>query len=149
MQNEYKLLTYNIMRINQLLLSALLALCGIGTATAQNVVQTMYLDFGVNDIESRGHTTNGADANGHYWTNVKTPEGNYVYPGTSFDIVNSKNASTGYSVFVNTRFMSNGRTGGGGLLAPKAELLGDLAVETATEDYIFVESFQNFNFISS
>lgn len=148
MQNEYKLLTYNIMRINQLLLSALLALCGIGTATAQNVVQTMYLDFGVNDIESRGHTTNGADANGHYWTNVKTPEGNYVYPGTSFDIVNSKNASTGYSVFVNTRFMSNGRTGGGGLLAPKAELLGDLAVETATEDYIFVESFQNFNFIT-
>lgn len=136
------------MRLNRFFLFALMALCGMCTASGQNVVQTMYLDFGQDDVESRGHTTKGADTNGHYWTNVTTSSNNYSFPGTSYDIVNSQNEATGYSVFVNTRFMSNGRSGGGGLMSPSADLLGDLAVETATEDYFFVESFQYFNFIT-
>lgn len=36
-------------------------------------------------------------------------------------------------------FRSNGRLNGG-LLNPDVALLGDLAIETATEDYIFIEN---------
>lgn len=115
---------------------------------AQNTTQTMYIDFGEPDNDSRGHQTTGADANGNYWTNVKSSGNNYLYPNTSFDVVNSRNEPTGYSVFINTRFMTNGLSGGGGLISPSAGLLGDLAVATATEDYIFLESFQNYNFIT-
>lgn len=127
---------------------ALLMLSCVNFVSAQTTVQTMYIDFGEPDNASRGHQTVGADINGHYWTNVKSSGNNYLYPNTSFDIVNSQNEPTGYSVFINTRFMTNGRSGGGGLLSPSADLLGDLAVATATEDYIFLESFQNYNYIT-
>ena len=136
------------MRKKQFFFGALFALFSLGSASAQNVVQTIYVDFGEPDKDSRGHITSGVDAYGHYWTNVKSSGNNYAYPGISFDIVNSNNDDTGYSILLNTRFMSNGRTGGGGLLSPSSELIGDLAVETATEDYFFLESFQNYNFMT-
>lgn len=117
-------------------------------AGAQTVHQTMYIDFGEPDNPSRGQTTEGADLNGNYWTNVFSSGNNYIYPGTTFAIVNSSGEPTGYEVLINVRFMSNGKSGGGGLTEPSAELLGDLAVATATEDYLFMESFQNYNIIS-
>ena len=79
---------------------------------------------------------------------VKSSGNNYLYPGVTVPIVDSENNETGYDILVNTRFMSNGTAAAGGLTAPKAEYLGDLAVETATYDYLFVEGFQNFNFFT-
>lgn len=112
---------------------------------AQTVTQTMYVDFGADNDTNRGMYTTGADAQGHYWTNVHPSGGIYIYPGTSFAIVNAANADTGYSLFFNVRFTTNGKTGGGGLLSPSADLLGDLAVASATEDYCFLESASSIN----
>ena len=108
----------------------------------------MYLDFGESNNASRGMMTDGADANGHYWTNVRSTGGIYIYPGTSFQLVNAQNESTGYSVYINVRFTTNGKSGGGGLLSPSASLLGDLAIGTATEDYMFLESWQHHSFVT-
>lgn len=117
-------------------------------ATAQTVTQTMYLDFGESNNSSRGMKTEGQDANGHYWNNISSVGGIYIYPGTSFSLVNADNAATGYQLFVNVRFTTNGKSGGGGLLSPSASLLEDLAVASATEDYVFLESWQHHNFIT-
>ena len=128
------------------ILSALVALVfGAVTLSAQTVTQTMYLDFGYNNSSSKGMQTSDADANGNYWTNIYS-EGTdkYVFPGTTFSVVNSKNQDTGYTVFINTRFSANGKSGGGGLLSPSADLLGDLAVASATEDYLYTEGHQNY-----
>ena len=61
--------------------------------------------------------------------------------------MDAANVPTGYDILVNTRFMTNGKSAGG-LMNPSAERLGDLAVETATEDYLFVEDFQDYNFFT-
>ena len=54
---------------------------------AQNTTQTMYIDFGEPDNDSRGHQTTGADANGNYWTNVKS-SGNEVPSATTVRLIN-------------------------------------------------------------
>lgn len=80
---------------------------------AQTVTQTIYVDFGADNDASRGMQTTGADINGNYWTNVHctgTGDANkYIYPGITFDIVNSDNQSTGYQIGVNVRFSTNGK----------------------------------------
>ena len=108
---------------------------------AQNVEQTFYIDFGESNNSSRGMMTEGADKNGHYWNNIRSTGGIYIYPGTTFNLINSDNQSSNLKLFVNVRFTTNGKSGGGGLLSPSDDLLGDLAVATATEDYIFLESW--------
>lgn len=128
------------------LIAAFASLAAVA-AQAETVGRTIYMDFG-EVTPSRGGTTEGADSNGHYWTNIKTSGNNYTYPGTVYQLVDSENNPTGYDLLVNTRFMSNGTTAAGGLVKPKAEYLGDLAVESATYDYIFVETFQDFNFFT-
>ena len=126
-------------------LSVLMSWLAMVTLNAQTVTQTMYIDFGANNNASRGMLTTGADSNGNYWTNVHCgSSSNYIFPGTVFDVVNSSNDNTGYRVVVNVRFTTNGKSGGGGLLNPSADLLGDLAVASATEDYIFPESHQDY-----
>lgn len=125
----------------------LLAALGVSaTATAENVSRTFFIDFG--DVQpERGRVTEGADENGNWWNNVKSSGNNYVYPGTKVDLVTSANEATDCSIMVNVRFMTNGRSAGG-LMTPSAEKLGDLAVATATEDYLFVEDFQDYNFFT-
>lgn len=118
------------------------------SAAAQTVDKTFYVDFGEPGNDARGHQTTGADANGHYWTNVVSSGNNYLYPGVSFPLIASDNTATSAAILVNTRFMSNGMAGGGGLTAPSAALLGDLAIATATQDYLFMEGFQDYNFIT-
>ena len=119
---------------------------------AQTVTQTIYVDFGADNDASRGMQTTGADINGNYWTNVHctgTGDANkYIYPGTTFDIVNSDNQSTGYQIGVNVRFSTNGKSGGGGLVSPDANLIGDLAIASATEDYAFPEAHQDYVYIT-
>lgn len=121
---------------------------------AQTVTQTLYFDFGgpttelKNPENKRGDLTEGADQNGHYWNNVCTNGYWYLYPNTVFTLVNADNEPTGFDLLVNARFMSNGTAAAGGLVNPSADALGDLAVATATEDYIFMEAFQHHNFIT-
>lgn len=136
------------MQKKELFLGLLSLVLGLNILNAQTVTQTLYVDFGEPNVSSRGRLTEGVDAYGHYWTNVKSSGNNYAYPNTSFAVVNSDNRETGFEIFLNTRFMTNGRGGGGGLTSPSHDLLADLAVETATEDYFFLESFQNYCFMT-
>lgn len=123
--------------------------CG---SSAQELSQTLYFDFGT-VTPSQGTVTEGADANGHFWNNItnNTSGNKYAAKGTVYEgLVNSDNAATGFTLTLNSRFSTNGKSGGGGLLDPNPELLGDMAVASATEDYFFIESSEdNSNFTIS
>ncbi len=116
-------------------------------ANAQTVDQTFYVDFGENNVASRGNLTTGADANGNHWTNVYSSPSERCYP-KDWQLVNNNNEASEYILQLGTYFHTNGMSGGGGLQSPSASLLGDLAVATATQDYIHVESFQDYNVIN-
>ena len=110
------------------------------------LVQTLYFDFGSVGGENRGSQTESPDENGHYWNNIYNNDGTYVAINSVFkDFVNSEGTSVDYKLTLNTRFSTNGGSGGGGLLTPDAELLKDFAVSTATEDYFYIESGENGN----
>lgn len=120
----------------------------MGLATgAQTVEQTFYVDFGEKNVSSRGNLTTGADVNGHYWNNVYSQPSERLYP-TDWKLVNADNTATGLVLKVGTYFHTNGMSGGGGLTNPAVELLGDLAIATATQDYIHVETTQDYNVLT-
>ena len=106
------------------------------------VVQTLYFDFGSNGTNAaRGSQTVNPDANGNNWNNIVNNSGNYASAGTVYSpLVNSKNDPTAYSLTLDSRFTTNGASGGGGLLEPQEGNLKDLAVASATEDYFFIEA---------
>ncbi|WP_455971423.1 GDSL-type esterase/lipase family protein [Bacteroides congonensis] len=107
------------------------------------LVQTLYFDFG-SQTDGRGSMTEGPDANNHYWNNITNNDGNYAAINTVYSsLVNSENTSVTYELTLNSRFSTNGQSGGGGLLEPQEELLKDFAVASATEDYFFIESGEN------
>jgi hypothetical protein len=96
------------------------------------------IDFGPSNDDD-GRATAGPDVNGNYWNSWRPYPGNHpipngeIYQGT---IVDTNNNATNIGLIMTNSFDSNGRVNGG-LLSPDAELLGDLAVPTATEDYWF------------
>lgn len=109
------------------------------------LVQTLYFDFGSDGSKpERGSQTVNPDANNHYWNNITNNDGNYAAINTVYSsLVNSENTSVTYELTLNSRFSTNGQSGGGGLLEPQEELLKDFAVASATEDYFFIESGEN------
>lgn len=113
------------------------------TGFAATDVQSFYFDFGPNNVANRGNltATDKADANGHFWNNIHSTNGNNVTAGSEFKaIINAQGTqATNVAVTVNGQFNTNGLSGGGGLLDPSADLLGDLAVATATQDYMFLD----------
>lgn len=131
-------------RLIALLLSAF-ALTG---ANAQTVRQTMYIDLGENNVAGRGSMTEGADVNGHYWNNVTSVGSTLNWcVGTTTALVNAANKPTGYQLVMSSLFKTNGMSGGGGLQQPSKELLGDMAVATATQDYVFMEYYVDNNVV--
>lgn len=120
-------------------------------ASAQTVTRSFYFDFGMNG-SSRGELTVSPDANGHYWNNIgdqgvtsNRPSTDYVY-----NLVDAANAATTLTVqLADTKFTANGMSGGGGLLTPDVAQLGDLAVATATEDYLFASNSEHCSMLIS
>lgn len=113
--------------------------------SAQTLDQTFYFDFG-SITAAQGDKTEGADSNGNYWNNItnNTAGNKYAAAGTVYDsFVNSANEPSQMTITLNSRFSTNGKSNGGGLLNPDANKLGDLAVATATEDYFFIEKSEN------
>ena len=108
--------------------------------------QTYYIDFGETDNDSRGHQTLGADANGHYWTNAYAMPTEKMYP-KSYNLTNAQGQLTARYMIIGNYFHTNGMSGGGGLESPSAALLGDLAIATATQDYIHMEGSQDYSVI--
>lgn len=58
--------------------------------------------------------------------------------GTEYSLVNSYNQPVDYKMHLTTGFLSNGIKNGG-LLEPDTELLGDFAINTATQDYFLLK----------
>lgn len=114
--------------------SALVLLTAASHAGASGTIR---IDFGRSDT-TNGSTTQSPDPNGRYWNNIASPATAVPNGWAYANLVNTSNARTGIGVtFLGTNWQSNGRNNGG-LLAPQASLLGELAVATATEDYYFV-----------
>ncbi len=118
-----------------LILAAAVVLALAGAAPAQLRV---LIDFGPAD-DINGRATASPDVNGNYWNNWRPlPGGNAIPNGETYQgtIIDTSNHSTTIGLVMTNSFDSNGRNNGG-LLAPDAGLLGDFAINTATEDYWF------------
>ena len=110
-----------------------------------------YVDFGKNNGGLDGSPTASPDVNGNYWNNMysngdaQTTES----AGMKLNIVFSDNTASAYVLETGTTFQFNG-VRNGGLLDPNPALLGDLAISTATQDYMFAAAngslyFKNLN----
>ena len=135
------------MKVKQTLLTLALLAGGLNTG-AQTVERSFYIDYGQNNVVNQGYKTVGADKNGHYWNNIfgkGTSAPDKAYPKT-ISLVASDNTATDYQLQLSSRFSTNGYTNGG-LQNPSAALLGDLAIESATQDYIFLEGNQDYGVI--
>ena len=135
------------MKARQTLLT-LAILAGGLNAGAQTLERSFYIDYGQNNVPNQGFKTRGADKNGHYWNNIcgkGTASPDKAYPQT-INLVASDNTTTDYCLQLASRFSTNGYTNGG-LQKPSAALLGDLAIESATQDYIFMEGNQDYGVI--
>lgn len=113
------------------LLFLIALLFGIFTVNGQSVSQQLFIDFGPNDV-TNGNITINPDANGNYWNNPTLAGVN-----SSLSLINTANAATGFTLSVaTTGFTTNGILNGG-LLAPDATKLGNMAIATATQDYFY------------
>lgn len=89
-----------------------------------------YVDFG----PAAGATI--SPSLGNYWNNVTAPE----VSANSVKLKSAKNNESDYGIQIIRKFVSNVNTG---LLEPNAELLGDMAVSSATSDYFYVDGSAN------
>lgn len=114
------------------LLMYCLAFAQTSTTDKGSLKQTVYIDFGKNN-EVDGKITTGPDRNGHYWNNAIEPD-----YGKTLLLINAANGETGFVMEITKKFSANGIKNGGLLECDKA-LLGDFAVNTATQDYFYIE----------
>ena len=100
---------------------------------------TYLIDFGRNN-GTDGNITTGPDANGRYWNNMQSPTTDTTGYRLIGGMVNSTNGASAISTEIIGMWQANGRLNGGlfGTNGPQSALLGDLAIETATEDYYFL-----------
>lgn len=132
------------------ILPLLIAIAAV-TVNAETVERSFYFDFGM-DGGTRGEITTSPDANGNYWNNIGNQEVTSNKPSLSYiySLVTAENAATALTLQLSgTKFTANGINTGGGFLTPDAELLGDLAIATATEDYLFASNSEHCSMIIS
>ncbi|HEX7653646.1 MAG TPA: hypothetical protein VF607_09075, partial [Verrucomicrobiae bacterium] len=99
---------------------------------------SVLIDFGRHDNGVNGDITVSPDANGNYWNNFGTSAGTVPQFAAATNLVTVNNTPVTLGVTVlSTTFQANGIQNGG-LTTPDAALLGDFAIPTATEDYLFV-----------
>jgi uncharacterized protein YjdB len=108
--------------------------CAVTVTDAVSAATTIYVDFGPNDV-TNGNITPSPDVNGNYWNNVT----NTSASSTAVNLVDNKNLSTGAYLTITSGFSSNGIQNGG-LLSPSSSLLGDFAINSATQDYFFTQT---------
>ena len=102
--------------------------------------QTFLVDLGRSN-GTDGNTTTSPDANGSYWNNVSSPNQGIVATDlVRSNLVTIANGASSVAVQLFGGWQSNGRLNGGlfGTNGPQSSLLGDLAIETATEDYYYL-----------
>ena len=130
-------------KITKMLIAILASLAG--SALAQTEERVFYIDFGQNNVPNQGYLTN-TDANGNNWNNLHgkgTAAPDKAYALTQTTLVSADGANSDIVLQAGTTFSTNGYSNGG-LQSPKKTLLGDLAIQTATQDYIFMEGSQDY-----
>ncbi len=100
--------------------------------------EKLFFDFGPSDMAT-GDPTITPDGNGNHWNNWHlTNGGGTINSGEHLaNLVSSTGTNTGIRMTITGGFECNGKASFGGLFSPQAGLLGELAVETATEDFFF------------
>jgi hypothetical protein len=114
------------------------AMIGCMPASALDTT-TWLIDLGRNN-GTDGSATTSPDANGNHWNNIQSATQATTGNRTANNLVNTTNGASTISVELTGDWQSNGRLNGGlfGTNGPGSSLLGDLAIETATEDYYFL-----------
>ncbi|MES2477061.1 MAG: GDSL-type esterase/lipase family protein [Verrucomicrobiota bacterium] len=110
----------------------------VANPAALTAGEKLFFDFGPSDVTT-GDPTTAVDANGNSWNNwYLTNGGITINSGEHLsNLVRSSGSSTGISMTMTGGFLCNGKAPFGGLFAPQSGLLGELAVETATEDFFY------------
>ena len=94
----------------------------------------LYIDLGPND-GTNGNATASPDVNGNRWNNLT--DGSTT--ASTVELKDYTGKITKAYVNVTKSFFTNGIQHGG-LLAPSSALLGEYAINTATQDYFFVDN---------
>jgi hypothetical protein len=105
--------------------------------------QSYLIDFGRNDSGVNGQPTASPDVNGNYWNNMGLSSD--AQP-LNYGIENLVSTTGDLSTITLTTITSTWRANGilnGGLPNPNPALLGDFAVGTATEDYFYIQDFND------
>lgn len=131
--------------LNAMMIEEVAATNAPAVATTQEV---FLVDFGRHDGVN-GNATVSPDANGAYWNNIsgRSSDGAVTSGTKTVNMVTTTNGSSSVGIEVTSgTFLSNGRNNGGLFqpYGPTNALLGELAVETATEDYFFTSGTDSF-----
>lgn len=96
------------------------------------------IDFGRND-STNGSRTVSPDNEGNYWNNISSDSQSTPVDQSLGNLVTMDSDITTIGVTLSTNWQANGRLSGGlfGTNGPSRNLIGDLAVETATEDFYY------------
>lgn len=97
----------------------------------------LLFDFGPSNPEDGDHVVS-PDGNGNYWNNWHAATGGVeINAGEHIsNLVDATGTPTGVNLTITGGFLANGKLNGG-LFAPNGALLGNLAVEAASQDYFF------------
>jgi len=100
---------------------------------------TWLLDLGRSNTTD-GSPTTSPDVNGNHWNNIQSLTQATTGNRTAVNLVNTTNGASTVSVEMIGDWQANGRNNGGlfGTNGPQSLLLGDMAIETATEDYYYL-----------
>jgi hypothetical protein len=113
------------------------------------VERSFFIDFGKNNDGLDGQRTIRFDEHGNYWNNVYSNGDNWTVGASdgsgNIDLYDAAGDLTDFrlEMMSEVRFngVRNGALGGNDSPnEPKAELLGDLAIKTATFDYLYIEN---------
>ncbi|WP_052184107.1 Ig-like domain-containing protein [Psychroserpens sp. Hel_I_66] len=105
---------------------------GLGVS-AQNLEQSATIDFGPTG-GTNGAVTASPDSNGNYWNNATSGT-----LGTSISLVNTLNAASGFTMEVTDSFIVNNSVNYGPTTTDASQL-GDLSIQSATQDYFYLET---------
>jgi lysophospholipase L1-like esterase len=123
--------------MKRILLLSICIMFGLTKLNAQTLAKKIYVDFGPTG-GTNAAITPSPDANGFYWNNATNAS-----VGSVTALIDDKNAATGYNMTVTDDFTVNTTTNFGPNGTTQANL-GDLAVDTATRDYFYLDSANGF-----
>jgi hypothetical protein len=123
--------------MKKILLLSISVMFGFAGLNAQTLEKKIFVDFGPTG-GTNAAITPSPDTNGNYWNNFTS-----ATLGSVSSLVDEKNAVTGFNMTITDDFTINQSTNYGPNGTTQANL-GDLAIDTATRDYLYLDSANGF-----